>query len=185
MFTAMQTTMGMMLCYSTPAIMQVIPAELDNRGYNRQLCADFSPRVVKMMKERHKSRSGIEWKEMDVRDMVGMTDQSVDVAFDKSTMDAMIYGSPWSPPDEVKHNTGRYLREVHRVLKDSGIFLYVTFRQPHFMRPLLDIDDLWTLDMEVLSSKGSFDYYGWVIRKASPRKEKLDDRPGEEKPDGK
>lgn len=128
------------------------------------------------MTERHKSRPGIIWKQVDVRDMGEIADRFINVAFDKGTMDAMIHGSPWSPPPDVKENTGKYLREVHRVLQDDGIFLYVTFRQPHFIRPLLDLDGLWNLDMEVLSGKGSFDYYGWVLRKASD----LDQRPGRE-----
>ena len=63
------------------------------------------------MSERHR-REGIEWECMDVRDMHGLADRSVDLAFDKGTLDAMVHGSPWSPPDEVWENTGRYLREV-------------------------------------------------------------------------
>ena len=63
------------------------------------------------MKEKH-AEHGIEWRLVDVRDMQGMEDASVDVAFDKGTLDAMIYGSPWSPPQEVKDNTSAYLREV-------------------------------------------------------------------------
>ena len=106
--------------------------------------------------------------------MDGIADRSVDIAFDKGTFDAMIHGSPWSPPDDVRENTGKYLREIHRILKDDGIFLYVTFRQPHFMRSLLDRDGLFRLDLEVLSSKGSFDYYGWVIQKAKPLEEEAD-----------
>jgi len=107
--------------------------------------------------------------------MDGIADRSVDIAFDKGTMDAMVHGSPWSPPDDVRENTGKYLREIHRVLKDDGIFLHVSFRQPHFMRLLLDRDGLFKLDVEVLSSKDSFDYYGWVIRKAKPHEEEADD----------
>jgi hypothetical protein len=44
--------------------------------------------------------------------MKGIDSNSVDVAFDKGTLDAMIYGSPWSPPEEVMENSGRYLSEV-------------------------------------------------------------------------
>lgn len=92
--------------------MQDVPAGLEAHGYKRQLCVDFSPVVVDMMTERHKEIPGIEWRKIDVRNMVGMEDQSVDVAFDKGTLDAMIYGSPWSPPQEVKDNTSQYLKEV-------------------------------------------------------------------------
>ncbi|KAB5580048.1 hypothetical protein GE09DRAFT_1279050 [Coniochaeta sp. 2T2.1] len=138
---------------------RVIPAELDNRGYARQLCVDFSPKLVKTMTERHKSRPGIVWEEVDVRDMGNrIAEGSVDIAFDKGTMDVMIHGSPWNPPAEVKDNTARYMSEVHRMLKADGVFLYVTFRQPHFMRPLLDREGLWVaLDMVTLRSEGSFD----------------------------
>ena len=56
--------------------------------------------------------------------------------------------------------------KVARVLKDDGIFLYVTFRQPHFVKPLLNRNDRWDLILETLSDgEGSFDYYGFVLRK--------------------
>ncbi|KAK0736324.1 S-adenosyl-L-methionine-dependent methyltransferase [Apiosordaria backusii] len=142
-----------------------IPAELAARGYNRQLCVDFSSAVVNVMKDQH-AKYGIEWRLMDVRDMKGVEDASVDVAFDKGTLDAMIHGSPWTPPQEVRDNTSAYLREVHRVLKNSGRLLYVTFRQPHFMKPLLNPEGLWDVELQVLGDSGSLDYYGYLIRKA-------------------
>jgi hypothetical protein len=64
------------------------------------------------MKSRHPDKPQVEWMIGDLRDMKDINDKSVDVAFDKSTMDAMIHGSPWSPPKEVMDNTGRYLNEV-------------------------------------------------------------------------
>ncbi|KAF9869405.1 hypothetical protein CkaCkLH20_13122 [Colletotrichum karsti] len=144
-----------------------IPADLAERGYKNQLCLDFSTVVVDLMKSRHQPLGGIEWRWADVRDMPDAAPtKSIDVAFDKGTMDAMIHGSPWSPPDDVKDNTSRYLREVHRALKDEGVFLYITYRQPHFMKPLLNSEGLWELEMDVLSGgESSFDYYGFILRK--------------------
>ncbi|RFN53271.1 endothelin-converting enzyme 2 [Fusarium flagelliforme] len=147
----------------------VVPAELAGRGYKDQLCVDFSPVVVDLMTERHKDIPGIEWQRVDVRDMPSVTTGSIDVAFDKGTLDAMIYGSPWSPPDEVKDNTSKYLKEVHRAMKDDGVFLYITFRQPHFMKLLLNPDNIWDMEMEVLGGGGMLDYYGYVIRKSKPQ----------------
>lgn len=55
---------------------------------------------------------------------------------------------------------------MHRILRDDGVFLYITFRQPHFIRPLLSFGGLWNLSMETLSAgESSFDYYGWVLTK--------------------
>lgn len=55
---------------------------------------------------------GATWLCGDVRDMPVIEDCSIDVAFDKGTLHAMIHGSPWDPPDEVKENSSRYMREV-------------------------------------------------------------------------
>lgn len=167
-----------------------------------------------MMRGRMQGVEGVRWRWGDVRDLRkrrgdegnevggdgdvranGDGDGEVDVAFDKGTMDAMIWGSPWSPPEEVLENTGRYVREVscflpmlnrtlgamevegvadidfwwqvHRVLKDDGVFLYVTYRQPHFIRPLLLGRGVeWEVEMEVLGEgESSFEYFGWVLRK--------------------
>ncbi|KAF6789687.1 methyltransferase type 11 [Colletotrichum sojae] len=145
-----------------------IPADLSERGYKNQICLDFSTVVVDLMKECHGPLGGIEWRWADVRDMPDAAPTgSIDVAFDKGTMDAMIHGSPWSPPDDVRDNTGRYLREVHRALKPDGVFLYITYRQPHFMKPLLNSEGLWDMEMDVLSGgESAFDYYGFILRKA-------------------
>lgn len=48
---------------------------------------------------------------MDVR-ALEMGDASVDVAVDKGTLDAFLYGSLWDPPAEVRGNVGRYVDEV-------------------------------------------------------------------------
>lgn len=56
--------------------------------------------------------------------------------------------------------------QVFRILKDTGVFLYVTFRQPHFIRPLLNNAGIWNVEMEVLSDgASSFEYYGWILTK--------------------
>ncbi|KAL7944077.1 S-adenosyl-L-methionine-dependent methyltransferase [Trichoderma barbatum] len=154
----------------------IIPAELAIRGYRRQLCVDFSRVVVTLMTERHSKIEGIEWKHMDVRNMADIPDKSIDVAFDKGTLDVMIHGSPWNPPSQVKEDTRKYLKEVHRVLKDDGVFLYVTFRQPHFQKPLINLDNLWHINSNVLRNGDSFDYYGYVIKKVDSSSEGVDQR---------
>lgn len=120
-----------------------------------------------MMSTYHAKIDGIHWEHADVRNMPMVEDQSIDVALDKGTLDAMVYGSCWDPPDEVKTSMRSYMHEIHRVLKDDGLFLCITFRQPRFMGSLLDPDgSLWHVDMQELSNApGTFPYYGYVVRK--------------------
>lgn len=48
---------------------------------------------------------------MDIRSLE-FDDASFDIAIDKATLDAMLYGSLWDPEDEVKENVRRYVDEV-------------------------------------------------------------------------
>ncbi|KAI1640845.1 S-adenosyl-L-methionine-dependent methyltransferase [Biscogniauxia mediterranea] len=143
-----------------------VPGDLAAIGYANQICVDFSAVAVELMARRYADVQGIEWKRMDVRHMDDIPSRSVDVAFDKGTLDAMIHGSPWSPPADVLDNTGQYLKEVSRVLKPDGVFLYVTYRQPHFINPLLNREDMrWDVTAEQIGgSNSSFGYHGFICK---------------------
>jgi len=139
------------------------------------------------MSKKHAAIEGIEWREGDVRCMDAIPSNSIDVAFDKGTLDAMIHGSPWNPPDDVLENSSQYIREVYtsvptdvrvvanriqvfRVLKPDGMFLYITYRQPHFMKPLLELeqeDISWDIKVDELGGLGTFGYYGFTLTKAA------------------
>lgn len=109
----------------------------------------------------------LDWKVMDVRKLE-MPDASFDVAIDKGTLDAMLHGSLWDPEDDVKANAKAYIDEVARILKPGGRWLYVTYRQPHFLKPLLLRPDKWTMEVETLESvAGSFEYFGFVMTRDS------------------
>ena len=111
---------------------------------------------------------GADWKVMDVRDMHEFGPECFDIAIDKGTMDAMFHGSVWDPPDEVRDNLARYLGEVDRVLVPGGRFIYITYRQPHFIRPLLVREGVWKVEVEVLPDEpggGVFEYFAYVVEK--------------------
>lgn len=87
-----------------------IPQDLLKHGYQNQFCLDFSAVIVERMSAQ--KSDGLTWMCGDVRDMPAIETASIDVAFDKGTLDAMIHGSPWSPPDDVLENSSLYMKEV-------------------------------------------------------------------------
>ena len=82
---------------------------------------DFSEVVIKQMQSKHPY---LDWRVDDVRHL-HVDDSSIDIAIDKGTLDAMLYGSPWDPPDEVLENVRQYVNEVARVLRPSGTYRIV------------------------------------------------------------
>lgn len=52
-----------------------------------------------------------QWRVMDVRSLQ-LPANSIDMAIDKGTLDAMIHGSLWDPPEDVRENVGKYVEEV-------------------------------------------------------------------------
>jgi len=143
-----------------------LTADLHNLGYTDQTSVDFSQVVIEAMKSKYLALE-TRWCVMDVRKLQ-LPNGSVDVAIDKGTLDAMIHGSLWDPPADVRSNVDKYVNEVARVLKPGGQWLYITYRQPHFIKPLLVREDLWTLSVEILGDTegaGVFEYFGFMMKR--------------------
>ncbi|TFK74971.1 S-adenosyl-L-methionine-dependent methyltransferase [Pluteus cervinus] len=138
--------------------------EMWEDGYRNIVNIDYSSVVVQKMRERHKvSRPEMSWLEMDVRDLK-FDDDSFDVAIDKGTMDAMlaVKGDVWNPAGEVVENCSKEVEETIRVLrKHGGLFIYLTFGQPHFRRKYLTRPNT-TLKIEELGD--AFHYYLYTLR---------------------
>ena len=91
---------------------QMLPLDLHSLGYTTQTCIDFSTVVIDQMSSRYANDApSISWQVMDVRHMA-FKDAEYDVAIDKGTLDAMISGSLWDPPEVVRRNTKLYINEV-------------------------------------------------------------------------
>ncbi|KAM5536605.1 hypothetical protein V8D89_009700 [Ganoderma adspersum] len=132
-------------------------------GYKTIVNTDYSGILIEKMKHKHADLAPeMEWHEMDIRDLKFDAD-SFDVAIDKGTMDAMMTAKAdvWDPPEEVVQNCNREVDEVLRVLRKGGIFIYLTFGQPHFRRRYLDRPGT-TLEIRKLGE--AFHYYLYIVR---------------------
>lgn len=57
------------------------------------------------------------------------------------------------------------LGEAHRVLSLGGVFISISFGQPHFRTPLFLADPAHTWACDVTRFGEAFDYYVYVLRK--------------------
>ncbi|KAH7346475.1 S-adenosyl-L-methionine-dependent methyltransferase [Rhexocercosporidium sp. MPI-PUGE-AT-0058] len=141
-----------------------LTSDLYSEGYKHQINVDFSEVVINAMMTKYASLGQI-WSVMDVRQLE-FQDASIDAAIDKSTLDAFLHGSLWNPPEDVREYVGAYVDQVARVLKPGGKWLYITYRQPHFMKQFLLREDKWSLEVETLvdpDGGGGFEYFGFVM----------------------
>ncbi|KAK0239050.1 S-adenosyl-L-methionine-dependent methyltransferase [Armillaria nabsnona] len=133
-------------------------------GYKNIVNVDYSSVVIEQMQKRHGAdRPEMEWRVMDVRELE-FADDHFDVAIDKGTMDAMMTakGDVWDPPEQVVSDCTKEVDQVIRVLrKSTGLFLYLTFGQPHFRRRFLARPET-SLHIKELGE--AFHYYLYIVR---------------------
>ncbi|CAM9252293.1 unnamed protein product [Choristocarpus tenellus] len=113
-----------------------LSADMYDDGYTSLLSTDFSEVVINAMRQRHEhERPGLRWERMDMLDL-SIEDASVDAVIDKAAMDALMVdeGDVWHPEASVIELADRMCREVARVLRPGGVFLQISFAQPHFRK---------------------------------------------------
>lgn len=114
-----------------------------------------------------------------------IADQSLDIAIDKGTMDALMCGRIWSlknnmesplinsmflekgdvwePSEKIVNDVKMEVDEVVRILKPGGKFIYITFGQPHFRRRHLERHGVWDLEIQRIGE--AFHYFIYIMTK--------------------
>jgi len=133
-----------------------LSVELHKAGYTNMVNIDISSVCVANMKEEYPELSFLE---MDMT-RLSFPENSFDLVVEKATLDSLLVDakSPWNLTSPGHKLVSKALREVKRVLKPSGLFLSITFSQPHHRVPLLAQPGLnWSVIVDKLP--GAFDYY--------------------------
>ncbi|GAB2229664.1 hypothetical protein Droror1_Dr00013914 [Drosera rotundifolia] len=130
-------------------------------------CSDLSPVAVCSMRNRLLSKGyhGIKTMVADMLDLP-FSDETFEVVIEKGSMDLLFVnsGDPWNPHPEAVSKVMSMLRVVHRVLKPDGIFISISFGQPHFRRPLFEAPE-FTWSMEYSTFGDGFHYFFYALKK--------------------
>ncbi|KAF9620208.1 hypothetical protein IFM89_010943 [Coptis chinensis] len=141
--------------------------ELFKDGITDITCIDLSPIAVDKMQKRLLDKGYTDIKVL-VADMLELPfeKESFDFVIEKGTMDVLFVdsGDPWNPRPETVNKVMAMLKEVHRVLKQDGIFISISFGQPHFRRPLFEAPEFtWSLNWNTFGD--GFHYFFYTLRK--------------------
>lgn len=141
--------------------------ELYKDGITQLTCIDISSVAVEKMKERLLSEGYKDIKVLEA-DMLALPfiDEAFDVVVEKGTMDVLFVdsGDPWNPRPATVNKVMTMLQGIHRVLKSDGIFISITFGQPHFRRPLFEATEFtWSVEWSTFGD--GFHYFVYILRK--------------------
>lgn len=143
--------------------------EMYKDGIKNITCTDLSPIAVDKVQKRLSSKGYKEIKAM-VADMLDLPfgDETFDVVIEKGTMDVLFVdsGDPWNPIPVTISKVKAMLRGIHRVLKPDGLFISISFGQPHFRRPLFE-DPGFTWSMEYNTFGDGFHYFFYTLKKGT------------------
>ncbi|XP_010526928.1 PREDICTED: methyltransferase-like protein 13 [Tarenaya hassleriana] len=141
--------------------------ELYKDGIVDITCIDLSIVAVEKMQSRLLSKGFKEIKVLQANMLdLPFSDECFDVVIEKGTMDVLFVdaGDPWNPRQETMDKVMATLDNVHRVLKPDGIFISITFGQPHFRRPLFEAPK-FTWSVEYNTFGDGFHYFFYILRK--------------------
>lgn len=124
-------------------------------GYHNIVNLDYSSTVIAAMQEKYRTTTTMEWRIMDMTDMSALDDSSFDVVIDKAAMDAILTNEKdvWYPHESMIQASYQICSHISRILKNDnndeantsttngdttrshsngGIYLQISFAQPHF-----------------------------------------------------
>jgi SAM-dependent methyltransferase len=129
---------------STKAILNLgcgishIQDAISDAGFHNITNVDVSASCIDLMSK--SDTRGMKWQIANLTETFPFASSTFDFVLDKGTLDALIVDRADNcEPDETVYETAaQYFREIARVLTPGGIFLQISFGQPHFRRRLFE-----------------------------------------------
>jgi len=142
--------------------------DLFNEGFKDITNIDFSKVCVNKMSAKYPQ---LRFVQMDMTDME-FGNEKFDIVLEKATFDSLLVDSrsPWDLDSTGCRQVTKALKEVKKVLKVGGIFLSITFSQPHFRVPLLAQEGLdFSIRVDKFTSTGGvLDYFVYKCEEGDP-----------------
>ncbi|CAJ0571547.1 unnamed protein product, partial [Mesorhabditis spiculigera] len=138
---------------------------LYDAGFHDITNVDFSEVLISSSKARYgEGYPEMRWICDDMTSLCRLPSKSYDVVLEKATIEALLVGekSPWSPSDSALKMVDDVFSSINRVLTSSGLFLSISFTQPHFRVPALLRRSDWGVEVEEFGDQ--FHFYCYVVR---------------------
>lgn len=136
---------------------------LDN--FTNIVNTDYSPILIDAMRKKYSSLDKMSWLVMDINNLK-FDEKSFDCVIEKGTLDALLVDEkdPWNMSQENLVKMENILEQISRILKNGGVFISITFAQPHFRKPLYAHDKFnWSIKQFTIGD--AFHYFIYVMKK--------------------
>ncbi|XP_021736440.1 methyltransferase-like protein 13 [Chenopodium quinoa] len=127
----------------------VISEDMVKDGYEEIMNVDISMVAIDMMRGKHAHIPQLKYMQMDVRDMTFFPDDSFGSVIDKGTLDSLMCGT------EAIISASRMLGEVSRLLKPGGVYMLITYGDPHVRMPYINRSVYnWKIELYIIPRPG-------------------------------
>ncbi|KAJ1347350.1 hypothetical protein KIN20_002386 [Parelaphostrongylus tenuis] len=106
----------------------------------------------------------MKWICEDIRSLASIPSDAFDVVLEKATIESLLVEekSPWNPSDCALHIVDEVLGSISRVLTSDGVFISVSFTQPHFRVPALLRLPVWSISVQEIGE--DFHYFVYIMQ---------------------
>lgn len=143
----------------------VLSQDLYQAGYHNICNLDYSAELIGKLEQKYRdTHPEMTWVAQDMRH-VTFEPGSFDVVIEKATFDSLLVDeNPWSRSQDSIDAIASILTRISGCLKPNGVFISITFTQPHFrLRDYCREVFGWSVELNRVQL--GFEYFVYVMRK--------------------